>query len=132
MLLVTWRANRRLRRLASANELRGQVKEELAVVVRSLGKKQAQPMQKTRGIAFDSPSIVARFCTERSRGKRRRVLSFVEDLVERDFHGAGEFFQSVNGGDGVTVFDARDVAALQAGAALEFTLGNVLFFADGP
>jgi hypothetical protein len=43
-------------------------------------------------------------------GQDRRFIAVVEDLVERHFECAGEFFQRFDGGHRMSVFDARDIA----------------------
>ena len=58
--------------------------------------------------------------------------SFVvgEKLVERDFQGAREFFQSLDGGNGAAVFQAREITAKQAGAFLDIALREILRLAQ--
>ena len=51
-----------------------------------------------------------------------RFLAIVEKLIERNFHGARHFFKRFNGGNGMAVFDARNVAAEQSGALLDIAL----------
>ena len=55
---------------------------------------------------------------------------FGEKLVERDFQGTGEFFQSFDGRNGAAIFQAREVAAKQAGAFLDIALREVLRLAQ--
>ena len=52
-----------------------------------------------------------------------------EKLVERDFQRAREFFQRLDGRNGAPIFQARKVAAKQAGAFLDVALREVLRFA---
>lgn len=91
----------------------------------------AKAKQEARGIAFETPSFAGNLCSRKRRRGRGRFLSVVEDLVETNVHGARESFECVNGGDGVTVFDARNVAAAKAGALLEVRLREMLFLANG-
>jgi len=59
------------------------------------------------------------------------LFALIENLIQRDFHGAGKFFQGINRRDSVAILDARDVAALEAGTLFQFALGEVFFFAKG-
>jgi hypothetical protein len=64
-----------------------------------------------------SPQRVG-FGAVRENGGKLGLRAVVEETVERDTEGAGELFERFDAGDGVAVLDARDVAALQAGARL--------------
>jgi hypothetical protein len=52
-----------------------------------------------------------------------------EELVQRHFQGAREFFERLDGRNGAAIFQAREVTAKQAGAFLDVALREVLGFA---
>ena len=51
---------------------------------------------------------------------------FGEELAEGQVEGAGDLLQGFEGGNGVAVFDAREVAAEQARTLLDVPLGHAL------
>jgi len=54
-----------------------------------------------------------------------------EKVGERNFHGFGNLRESFERRNGVAVFDAREVAAEEAGAALDVALGKAALAAVG-
>ena len=56
-------------------------------------------------------------------------VAFVHHFVERHVESARPLFESLDGRDGVTVFDAGDVAAEKPGGFLDVALAEILFFA---
>lgn len=60
----------------------------------------------------------------------RRLLTVVEELIKWAFESTCQLFQRLNGRDCMTIFDARDVTAEQAGTLLDVALGEFLFFAQ--
>src|SRR5713226_4769114 len=65
-------------------------------------------------------------------GKLGWLFAVVEELVDRALQGTGKLLQRFDGGHGVTVFDAGDVAAQQTGALLDVALRKLLVFAQDP
>lgn len=61
----------------------------------------------------------------------RRLLNTKKDLINGDLKGAGQAFQSFDGGNGVAVFQARDVRAQHTSALLHFFLSEVPGFTQG-
>jgi len=55
-----------------------------------------------------------------------RSLGAGEKIGEGDFHGFRDFRERLERGNGVAVFDAREVAAQQAGLLLDVALGEPL------
>ena len=53
-----------------------------------------------------------------------RLVTVVEKLVHGNLQSPSHLFHRFNGGNGVPVFHARDIAAKQAGALLNVTLGE--------
>ena len=62
-------------------------------------------------------------------GGRRKGVAVVEMVVDGDFDGAGEFFESFDGRNGVAVFDAGEIATKQPGAIFDIALGEIALFA---
>jgi len=54
--------------------------------------------------------------------QRREFVAIVEELVQGNFHGVRKLFKRLNGGNGMPVFDARDVAPKQARASFYIAL----------
>ena len=46
-----------------------------------------------------------------SLGRRGKGVNIVEEIMDGDLDGAGEFFKGLDGGNGMAVFDAREIAA---------------------
>ena len=61
-------------------------------------------------------------------GQLGRFVAIVKKLVQGNLEGAREFFQRFHGRHGVPVFDARDIAAEQAGPLFNFALREFLLF----
>jgi len=59
-----------------------------------------------------------------------RMGTVVEKPVERNVQGPGILFKSFHGRDGVAVFDARRIAANQAGTFLNVALTEMLEFTE--
>jgi hypothetical protein len=61
-------------------------------------------------------------------GGRGKGVTVVEKIMDGNLDGAGEFFEGLNGGNGMAVFDAREIAAEQSGAILDIALGEIALF----
>jgi hypothetical protein len=59
-----------------------------------------------------------------------RLFAVVEKLVHGNLESAGHFLQRFNGGNGMTIFHAGDIAPEQASTLLDVTLGEFLVFAE--
>jgi len=59
-----------------------------------------------------------------------RLLTVVKELIERHFEGARQLFERFNGGNSVTIFDARNVATKKTSTLLDVTLGEFFVFAQ--
>ena len=57
-------------------------------------------------------------------------VTIVEKKMDGDLDGAGEFLERLDGGNGMAVFDAREIAAEQSGAALDVALGEIALFPE--
>jgi hypothetical protein len=55
-----------------------------------------------------------------------RLGAVVEEQVDGDFESGGPFFQRADGGDSVSVLDAREIGALQSRAIFDLGLGQLL------
>ena len=60
-----------------------------------------------------------------------RRFSSREKVCQRNFHGFGNLGECLEGRDGVAILDAREIAADQAGAALDVALGKASLAAIG-
>jgi hypothetical protein len=60
----------------------------------------------------------------------RRLFTVVEELIKRAFEGASQLLQSLDGRNGVAIFDARDITTKEASALLDIALGEFLLFAQ--
>ena len=114
-----------------ADELKGHVHDELAVAFADAAEKIAQALEITRGITVAAPFLAVGLDAFRERRRLGWLFALVEKLVERNFEGAGQFFESLNGGNSVAVLDAGNVATLEAGALLDVTLREVLLLPHG-
>ncbi len=108
----------------------GHVEQEPAVRFFHFAEQPAKTTQIARIFPRAAPSDVIRALSLRQIGKLGRLFAIVEHLVERHFHGASQLFQGLDGGNGMTVLDTRDVTAKQAGALFNVALGKFLCFAE--
>ena len=74
-------------------------------------------------------NIVSAFAL-RKIGKLWRFFAVIEKLVERNFHRSRQFFEGFDRRNGMTVFDAGDVAPKQSGALFNITLGKFFCFSE--
>jgi hypothetical protein len=59
----------------------------------------------------------------------RWFFAVVEELIERHFESASQFFQCFDGGDSMAIFDTGNITAEEPGSLLDVALGEFLFFA---
>ena len=77
-----------------------------------------EPREVATGFARVAPNLlVARF-----RWQRRGFVAFVEEAIDRNTQGASHFLQCFNRGNGVSILDPLDVAALQPAKPLDVAL----------
>lgn len=107
------------------------MEDELAVWLGEAAEKLAKALEETGGFAGVAPFAVTVGGARGDGLKFGGRFAVVKELVERDFQGAGQFFKGLDAWDGVAVLDARDVAAFEAGAHLDVTLGKIFLLADG-
>ena len=123
-------AERRCReqlRLAIGHLL-GHVKKQATVAFFNLAQQTAKTPKVTRVLAGAAPCDIVRALPLRKIRQLGRFFAVVEELVERDFHRPGQLFERLDRRDGVSVFDARDVAAEQTGALFNVALGKFFGF----
>ena len=114
------------------DELRGEVHQHLAVAFADAAEKIGETMNVAGGVAVEAPVVtVSNLNRMRERGGFGRLFAFVEELVERDFQGLCEFFESGERRNGAAMFEAGNVGTLQAGAVLDVALCHVFLLADG-
>ena len=114
----------------SANQLERHMEDQLPVGFGHPPEKLAQPLKKSRGFAGAAPLIpFGRGVFREGRNFGRR-FAVVEELVHRNFEGAGHLFKRLDARDGVAVLHTRDVATLQASALLNVPLREIFLLAD--
>src|SRR5215475_2404260 len=88
----------------------GHVENQFAILFIGLAQQAAKLVEVTCLFAGASPRNVVRRLALRQIRQLRRLFTVVEQLIERDLECARQLFQRFNGGDGVAIFYARDVA----------------------
>lgn len=119
-------ANQRL----AVGHFLGHVEQEPAIRFFDLTEQPAKTTQITRIFPSAAPGDVVRALPLGQIGKLGRLFAIIKHLVERHFHSASQLLKGLDGGNGVTVLHARDVAAKQAGALLNVALGKFLCFTE--
>ena len=64
-------------------------------------------------------------------GKLGRFFAVIEELIEWNFEGAGQFLKRFDGRNSVAIFNAGDVATKKSRALFDVPLGELFFFAQG-
>jgi len=107
------------------------VKQEPAVAIFDATHQPAKLVQKASLFPGAAPNDFVGAFALRKIGQHGRFFSVIEELVERDFQGAGHFLERFDGRNGVAIFDAGDIAAKQSGALFDVPLGVLFVFAQG-
>ena len=110
------------------NHLLGHVKKQATVAFLYASQQPAKTTQVTRFFSGGAPRDVI---PALPLGKVRQFgwfFAVIEELVERHFHRSRQFFQGLDGRNGMPVLDARDVAAQQTRALFDVALGKLLGF----
>src|SRR5262249_6432904 len=88
----------------------GHVENQLAVLFVGLAQQAAKFVEVACLFAGAAPrNVVTRLALRQIR-QLRRLFAVVKQLIEWDLECTRQLFQRFNGGDGVAIFDARDVA----------------------
>jgi hypothetical protein len=104
------------------------IEKETAVTFFDAAHEPAKTAQVTGFLAVAAPRDIVGAFALRKIGQFGRLLAIVEKLVERHFHGPRQLFESFDRRNGMTVFDARDVAAKQPRALFDVALGQFFRF----
>jgi len=107
----------------------GHVQQEFAVFLVGLGQQTAKFAQVPRIFAGAAPTVfVRRFSLEQIR-QLRRLLTVIKELIKWDLESTRQLFQRFDGGNGMTILDAGDIAPEQASALFNVALGEFLCLA---
>ena len=112
----------------AVRHLLGHVEQKPAVAFFNATQKPAETAQITRVFPRATPRDVIRALPLGKIGKLGRLFTVVKELVERHFHGPRQLLERLDRRNGMTVLDARDVAAKQAGALFDVALRKFLCF----
>jgi len=115
---------------SASGHLLSHVKQEPAVAFIDATHEPAKLVQKTSLFPGCSPNDFVGAFALRKIGKLGWLFSVVEELIKRDFEGAGHFLEGFNGRYGMAILDPGDVAAKQSCALFDVPLGKLLFFAQ--
>ena len=108
--------------------LLGHVEKQSAVTFFNTPQQAPKTPQITRFFAGGTPRDIVRALPL---GKVRQLgwfFTIVEELVERHFHRSRQLFKGFDGWHGVTILNARDVAAKKTRTLLDVTLGELFCF----
>jgi hypothetical protein len=106
------------------------IQQQLAILVIRFAQQAAKLVEIAGLFSRSTPGDVVRRFTLGEIRELRRFFAIVEELIKWAFESARQFFQRLNGRNGMAVLDTRDVATEEAGAFLDITLGEFLFFAQ--
>src|SRR6266700_2729123 len=108
----------------------GHVENELAIPFFHFAQQAAKLVEKACIFTDAAPGDVVRRLPLREIRQLRRFLTVIKELIEWALESASQLFQSLDGRDSMTIFDARNVATKEAGTFLDVALGEFLFFAE--
>jgi hypothetical protein len=121
---------RRPRSLARRHLL-SHVKQETPVVFFNSTHQPAKLGEKTSFLPGAAPDNIVGAFALRKIGQSGRFFTVIKELIEWDFQSAGYFLKRFNGGNGMAIFDARDIATEQACALFDVPLGKLFILAQG-
>jgi hypothetical protein len=108
--------------------LLGHVKKETSVTFFDAAQEPAETTQIARFLTGTAPRNVVRTLALGKIGQFGWLFAVVEKLVEWNFHGPSQFFESFDRGNGMAILDARNVAAKQPSALLDVALRQFFCF----
>jgi hypothetical protein len=115
---------------SASGHLLSHVKQESPVAVINATHEPAKLVQKTSLFPSGSPNDFVGASALRKVGKLGGLFSIVEELIERDFEGAGHFLECFDGRNGMAILHAGNIAAKQSCPLFDVPLGKLLFFAQ--
>jgi hypothetical protein len=107
------------------------VEQEASITFIDSTQEPAEHGQETRFLAGRAPGDFIRRLTFGQIGQIGRLFTVVKQLIYRYFEGPGHFLERFDGGNGVAIFDAGDVAAKQTCTLFDITLRKIFFLAQG-
>jgi hypothetical protein len=108
--------------------LLGYIEQKPAISLRQAAEESPKTAQVASIFSPAAPGDVVRALPLGKIGKCGRFLAVVEELVERNFHRARQLFESLDCRNGVSVLDARDVAAKQTCPLFDVALREIFVF----
>jgi hypothetical protein len=108
----------------------GHVKKETTVAFFNSAHEPAKTTQVAGFLPGAAPRYIVGAFALRKVGQFGWLFAVIEKLIEWNLHGSSQFFKRLDRRNGVTVFDARNVAAKQPGALFNVTLGKFFRFAE--
>lgn len=106
----------------------GYIEQKPTISLRQAAEESSKTAQVASIFSPAAPSDVVRALPFWKVGKGRRFFAIVEELVERNFHGARQLFQSLDRGNGMSVLNSRDVAAKQTCPLFDVALREIFVF----
>jgi hypothetical protein len=115
-------------RLGATGHFLGHVEQEPPVGFIDPAEQATKTTQVASLFSSAAPSDIVRALPLRKIGQLRWLFAVVEELVEGNFHGACQLFESLDRRNSMAIFDARDIAAEKAGAFLDIALREFFCF----
>jgi hypothetical protein len=104
-------------------------KKQMLVGLIHAAKQHVEAVPKPRPFTGTTPWTAKGFLCLQGGGEGP-LLALIEELVERNLESARHFLEGLDGGDGVSIFNAGDVTTKQSGTFLDVTLGKVLLLPE--
>jgi hypothetical protein len=108
----------------------GHIQQQLAVLVVRFAQQAAKLVEIAGLFSRSTPGDVVRRLALGEIRELRWFFTIVEELIKWAFESARQFFQRLNGRNGMAVLDTRDITTKETSALLDITLGEFLFFAQ--
>src|SRR5271157_913975 len=106
------------------------IQQQLAIFLIRLAQQAAKLVEIASLFAGTAPGDIVRRSSLGEIGQLRRLLAVVEELIGWAFESTRQFFQRLNGRNGMAIFDAGNVTTQETGTLLDITLGEFLFLAQ--
>src|SRR6202795_3872417 len=115
----------------AGGHLLSHVKQKPTVAFFDATHEPAKLVQKTGLFPGAAPNDIVSASALRKVGQNGGFFSVIEELIKRDFQGAGHFLECFNGRNGMAIFYARDITTKQSGALFDVPLGKLFVLAQG-
>ena len=127
---IRFREGSGYKKLLPVGHFLGHIEKQLAIFVVGFTEQAAKLVQVARLFPRTAPSDIVGGLALRKVGELGRLFTVVEELIKWALESARQFFQSLNGRNGMAIFDAGNVTTKQTGTLLDIALGEFLFFAQ--